>query len=141
MIQTLDNKNVNTGRFINKGLEITARSHPLDNLMLFASYSYLHTTLPNLTGAPKNQYYLGAELTLFRKFKIAADLKGVGGLYVSDDVKKQNYALLNLKLTYKTCRYADIFMRLENITDTRYTINRGYEMPGITAMGGFKLSF
>lgn len=141
MIQTLDNKNVNTGRFINKGLEITARSHPLDNLMLFASYSYLHTTLPNLTGAPKNQYYLGAELTLLRKFKIAADLKGVGGLYVSDDVKKQNYALLNLKLTYKTCRYADIFMRLENITDAHYTINRGYEMPGITAMGGFKLSF
>ena len=141
MIQTLDYKNVNTGRFINKGLEITARSHPLDNLMLFASYSYLHTTHPNLTGAPKNQYYLGAELTLFRKFKIVADLKGVGGLYVSDDVKKQNYALLNLKLTYKTCRYADIFMRLENITDARYMINRGYEMPGITAMGGFKLSF
>lgn len=141
MIQTLDNKNVNTGRFINKGLEITARSHPLDNLMLFASYSYLHTTLPNLTGAPKNQYYLGAELTLLRKFKIAADMKGVGGLYVSDNVKKQNYALLNLKLTYKTCRYADIFMRLENITDARYTINHGYEMPGITAMGGFKLSF
>ncbi len=141
MIQTLDNKNVNTGRFINKGLEITARSHPLDNLMLFASYSYRHTTLPNLTGAPKNQYYLGAELTLLRKFKIAADMKGVGGLYVSDNVKKQNYALLNLKLTYKTCRYADIFMRLENITDARYTINHGYEMPGITAMGGFKLSF
>lgn len=141
MIQTLDNKNVNTGKFINKGIEITAQSHPLDNLMLFASYSYLHTSLANLTGAPKNQYYLGTELTLFRKLKIAADLKGVGGLYVADDVKRQNYALLNLKLTYKTCRYADIFTRLENITDTRYTINRGYEMPGFTAMGGFKLSF
>lgn len=139
MIQVLDNKNTNTGRFINKGVEITAKSTPLDNLWLFASYSYLHTSLDNLAGAPKSQYYVGAELTLWDKLEIAADLKGVGCLYVADDVKRQNYALLNLKLTYKVCRYADIFVRLENITDARYTINRGYEMPGFTAMGGFKV--
>lgn len=141
MIQVVDNKNVNTGRFINRGIEITAKSNPLDNLWLYASYSYLHTSLRNLVGAPKNQYYIGAELTLWDKLKIAADVKGVGGLYVADDVKHQDYALLNLKLTYTICRYADIFTRLENITDARYTINRGYEMPGFTAMGGFKVNF
>lgn len=142
MIQTVDNRNVNTGRFINKGIEITATSRPLDNLRLYATYSYLHTSLSNLTGAPKNQYYLGGELTTLRdRLKIAADLKGTGSLYVADDVKHQSYALLNLKLTYKVCSYADIFTRLENITDVRYTINRGYEMPGFTAMGGIKVSF
>ena len=142
MIQTVDNRNVNTGRFINKGIEITATSRPLDNLRLYATYSYLHTSLSNLTGAPKNQYYLGGELTTLReRLKIAADLKGTGSLYVADDVKHQSYALLNLKLTYKVCRYADIFTRLENITDARYTINRGYEMPGFTTMGGIKVSF
>ena len=140
MIQVVDNKNVNTGRFINKGIEITAKSSPLDNLWLFASYSHLHTSLDNLTGAPRNQYYLGAELALREKLKIAADVKGVGGLYVADDVKHQNYALLNFKLTYRICRYIDIFTRLENITDARYMINRGYEMPGFTAMGGFKVN-
>lgn len=141
MIQVVDNKNVNTGRFINKGIEVTANSHPLDNLWLYASYSYLHTSLDNLVGAPKNQYYLGAELTLWEKLKIAADLKGVAGLYVAEDVATQNYALLDLKLTYELCRHVALFTRLENITDARYTINRGYEMPGFTAMGGFKLSF
>lgn len=141
MIQVVDNKNVNTGRFINKGIEVTANSHPLDNLWLYASYSYLHTSLTNLVGAPKNQYYLGAELTLWEKLKIAADLKGVAGLYVAEDVATQNYALLDLKLTYELCRHVALFTRLENITDARYTINRGYEMPGFTAMGGFKLSF
>lgn len=142
MIQTVDNRNVNTGRFINKGIEITATSRPLDNLRLYATYSYLHTSLSNLTGAPKNQYYIGGELTTLReRLKIAADLKGTGSLYVADDVKHQSYALLNLKLTYKVCRYADIFTRLENITDARYTINRGYEMPGFTIMGGIKVSF
>lgn len=141
IIQVLDNRNTNTGRFINKGVEVSASSHPLDNLRLYASYSYLHTSLHNLTGAPKNQYYLGGELTLWDRLKIAADLKGTGSLYVADDVKHQNYALLNMKLTYSVCRYADIFTRLENITDARYTINRGYEMPGFTALGGIKVSF
>lgn len=141
MIQVLDNKNVNTGRFINKGVELSARSTPLPNLSLFASYSYLHTTLSNLTGAPTHQYYLGAQLKLWRRLDIAADVKGTAGLYVADDVKKQNYALLNLKLTCEVCRYVDIFVRLENITNARYVINRGYDMPGFTALGGFKLKF
>lgn len=141
MIQILNQKNVNTGRFINKGIEVSANSHPLDNLHIYASYSYLHTSLDDLTGAPKNQYYIGAELTLWKKLNIAADLKGVGGLYVADDIKNQNYALLNLKLNYKICRYVEVFARLENITDTRYLINKGYDMPGFTAMGGFKVSF
>lgn len=140
MIQTVDNRNENTGRFINKGLEITANSQPLDNLLLYASYSYMHTSLDNLAGAPRNQYYVGADLTLWKKLKVGADLKGVGGLYVSEGIKNQNYALLNLKLTYAICRYVDVFVRLENITDARYVINRGYNMPGFTAMGGFKVT-
>ncbi len=141
MIQVVDNKNVNTGRFINKGIELSAKSNPIENLWLFASYSYMHTSLYNLVGAPKNQYYIGAELSLWEKLKIAADVKGVGGLYVADDIKNQNYALLNLKLTYRICKHVDLFTRLENITNARYMINRGYEMPGFTAMGGFKINF
>ena len=58
---------------------------------------------------------------------------------MADDIDRQDYALLNFKLTYSICRHADIFTRLENITDARYTINRGYTMPGFTAMGGVTL--
>ncbi len=141
MIQTVDMKNQNTGNFINKGLELSAHSHPLDNLWLTATYSYLHTSLRNLVGAPKNQYYLGVEWKPWRFLNVAADLKGVGGLYVADNIRHQNYALLNLKVTWDICRYVSVFTRLENITDARYTINRGYEMPGFTAMGGFKVRF
>lgn len=72
---------------------------------------------------------------------MAADLKGVGGLFVSEGISNQNYALLNMKISWQICRYVEIFTRLENITDTHYVINRGYDMPGFTAMGGFKLSF
>lgn len=141
MIQVVDMKNVNTGKFINKGIEVSARSHPASNLMLWATYSYLHTSLPGLTAAPRNQYYLGAGWDAFPKFHIDAELKGVGGLYVANGIDHQNYALLNMKLTYRPVRMLDLFVDLDNITDARYTINRGYEMPGFTAMGGFKLSF
>lgn len=141
MIQQVDMKNLNTGRFINKGIEVSAHSHPLDNLWLTATYSYLHTSLNNLVGAPKNQYFLGAEWKPWKFLNIGADLKGIGGLYVAEGIKHQNYALLNLKLTWDICRYVSIFTRLENITDAEYMINRGYEMPGFTAMGGFKVKF
>lgn len=141
MIQVVDQKNRNTGRFINKGIEVSAHSHPVDNLWLTATYSYLHTSLHNLVGAPRNQYYLGVEWKPWKFLNVGADLKGVGGLYVADNYKHQNYALLNLKITWDICRYVSIFTRLENITDAKYTINRGYEMPGFTAMGGFKVRF
>ena len=46
-----------------------------------------------------------------------------------------------MKLTYKVVRALELFAVLDNITNTGYVINRGYEMPGFTAMGGFKLHF
>ena len=44
-------------------------------------------------------------------------------------------------MTWEVCRYLSLFTRLENITDASYVINRGYDMPGFTAMGGFKVRF
>lgn len=34
-----------------------------------------------------------------------------------------------------------IFTRLENITEARCVVNRGYDMPGVSAMGGFNVNF
>ena len=140
MIQVVDMKNVNTGSFINKGVEVSARSMPTDRLQLWATYSYLHSNLKNLTGAPKNQYYLGVGWDITNKLRVDAQLKGVGGLYVSDDIKHQNYATLGLKAAYQIFRPLQIFLKLDNITNSRYVINKGYDMPGFTATGGFKLT-
>lgn len=95
LIQQVNMKNENTGRFINKGIEFSAQSHPLDKLWIKATYSYLHSSLDNLTGAPVNQYYLGVQWRPWRFICLDADIKGIDGLYVVDDVKNQNYALLN----------------------------------------------
>lgn len=141
MIQTVDMKNVNTGGFINKGIEVSACSQPLPCLSLRASYSYLRTSLDKLTAAPKNQYYIGVGWQALPKFRVDAALRGIGGLYVADGMERQDYALLNMKLTYKALRFLEVSATLDNLTNARYTINRGYEMPGFTATGGLKLHF
>ncbi len=142
------NRNMNTGSFINKGIEVSAQSHPLDVLQLRASYSYLYTSLPALAAAPKNQYFLGIGWQALPQLSVDAELKGVGGLNVvtqennKDVVKaRENYALLGLRLTYKPIRQLDLFVHFDNLTDAKYQINYGYQMPGFTAMGGVKLKF
>ena len=139
IIQQVDMHNENTGRFINKGIEVSATSQPLDCLSLSASYSLLHTSLDNLTGAPRNQYFIGADWRVIKPLTISAEVKGVEGLFVDESMNLQSYALLNVKGTYSVTRWLEISCRLENITDARYTINYGYPMPGFTAMGGIKL--
>lgn len=141
IIQTVSGKNLNTGSFRNKGIEVSAMIRPLDVLALRASYSYMHTTLAGLTAAPKNQYYIGIDWQAMPKFTVNAELRGVGGLYVANNVEHQNYALLNLRLTYKPARFIDLFANLDNLTNAKYMINNGYEMPGMTCMGGVKLRF
>lgn len=140
LIEQTATLNENTGSFVNKGIELSVRSHPLDCLSLWASYSYLHTSLSNLTGAPTQQYYFSAAWDAFKGLRVDAALKGVAGLFVADDVKKQNYATLNLRLSYRLIRQLQLFVDCDNLTDTRYTINKGYPMPGATVMAGFKLT-
>ena len=73
--------------------------------------------------------------------RLDAELKGVGSLYVSDDVEHQSYTLLNLKAAYKVLPALELFASLNNLTDADYTINKGYQMPGFNAMGGVKFHF
>lgn len=139
LIQTVDMHNENTGRFINKGIELSAQSNLRTNLSIYASYSYLHTSLSGLTGAPRHQYFLGVNWKALKRLQLCADLKGVGHLFVHPSYSYQSYALLNLKIEYEVWHNLTLLARFENITDARYTINRGYAMPGFTAMGGFRL--
>lgn len=141
MIQTVSMKNVNTGSFRNKGVELSVDSRPTDKLVLNATYSHMYTSLAGLTAAPKNQYSLGVAWQPAGRLSVDAGLRGVGGLYVADGVDRQDYVLVNMKLTYKAMRSLDVFAAFDNMTNAEYTINEGYEMPGFTAMGGVKLRF
>lgn len=131
--------NENTGKFTNRGIEFALSSHPCSNLSLRSTYSYLHTDITNLTGAPEHLYSLAADWRAIPKLTINADLTGVSHLFVAEDVDMQNYALLNLKVTYNVIKILDLFIQGNNLTNAKYCINKGYTMPGVTITGGFKL--
>lgn len=149
IIQTVQMKNCNTGSFINKGIEVSAVSHPLDNLSLRATYSYLHTSLKDLVAAPKNQIFLSAAWKPAKRLMLDASLRSVGSLYVSEQMKSEDYILCNAKASYtivaeednREIRKLELFTILDNITDCDYTINHGYKMPGFNASAGAKLTF
>lgn len=147
LIQTVDMKNINTGSFTNKGIEASVTAQPAERLTLNASYSYLHTTLDNLTAAPRQQYCLAASWQPIERLSLEASARGVEGLYVSEENKEENYMLIGAKISYTALRGSndtrllELFTTLDNITDCNYTINNGYKMAGFTISGGAKVSF
>lgn len=140
IIQTVDMKNQNTGSFINKGIEASLHATPTNTLTINATYSYLHSSLSNLTGAPRHQYFIGADWRPMRRLTLSPNFSGVARLYAGTGIPLQSYALLNLKASYQLLAPLRLFVNFDNITDARYTINRGYPMPGFTACGGFTLN-
>jgi iron complex outermembrane receptor protein len=149
MIQTVQMKNINTGSFTNKGIEASAVSHPTGKLTLRATYSYLHTSLTNLVAAPKNQIYMSAAWQPTGRIMLDASLRSVGSLYVSEQMKSEDYILCNAKISYtiiaeeekRDIKTLVLFANMDNITDCDYTINEGYKMPGFNASTGVKLTF
>ena len=149
MIETVQMRNINTGSFTNKGIEASAVSHPTGKLTLRATYSYLHTSLTNLVAAPKNQIYMSAAWQPTGRIMLDASLRSVGSLYVSEQMKSEDYILCNAKISYtiiaeeekRDIKTLVLFANMDNITDCDYTINEGYKMPGFNASTGVKLTF
>ena len=135
-------KNVNTGSFINKGFELSVGYRMLPTLELTGNYSFLDTNTPILA-APRHKAFLNIDWEI-KRFVFSPDFQYVGDLYTSIDknnLKKENYALLNAKLAYKAGKRISLFVNGENLTNTNYEINYGFPMQGIVIFGGIDLNF
>lgn len=133
--------NENTGKFKNKGIEVSVVYRVLRNLNLNSSYSYMHTDLKNLTGAPKNQFFFGVDYLPIKQLRVDLQLKHIGGLYVAENVDHQDYTLLNAKISYYPTKNIELYTLIDNILDQKYMINYNYPMPGCMAFGGVKIKF
>ena len=122
--------NENTGKFKNKGIEVAVLYRVLRNLNLNSTYSYLHTNLENLTGAPKNQFFFGVDYLPIKQLRLDLQLKHIGSLFVAKDVKRQDYTLLNAKISYYPASNIELYVLIDNILDQKYMINNNYPMPG-----------
>lgn len=132
-------KNMNTGRFINKGFEIDA-TYDIDNTWhITVNYAYLHTDT-RIIAAPKNKLYLQAGYTP-GNWQFSVDMLSVWDVKTEQSV--ENYALVNARVAY-TFRFnkpLTIFAKGENLTATKYQINYGFPMPRATVMAGMEWKF
>lgn len=136
-------KNVNTGSFTNKGIEVDARYLILPNLSLDMNYSYLHLSKP-LLAAPAHKLFAGAMFTPGH-FTLNVNVQSIFDLYINTaDRVKENYTVLNAKAAYRfgtRDKGVNLFVKGENLTATRYSINEGFPMPKAIFMGGIDVTF
>lgn len=136
-------KNVNTGSFTNKGVEFEAAFTASNKLMFDVNYSYLHTSKA-LLAAPAHKFFVNATYTPGR-FTFNVNIQSIFDLYVNTVTPvKEDYTLLNAKAAYRLGsmrKGLNLFVKGENLTATRYTINEGFPMPKAIVMGGFDITF
>ena len=128
-------KNVNTGAFKNKGVELALRSHPVKGLTLRGQYAYLDLSVP-MMNAPRQQASLSVSYEK-RLWSVGADYQYTNDLYLTrgNNPVKESYGLLNARL-----QYLCVFVKGENLTNRDYQTLRGYPMPGITLFAGVAYS-
>ncbi len=143
MIQTVSvngsPKNVNTGKFINKGFELDATYNLNSDWAFTANYAYLHTDT-HILAAPKNKLFAEAAYTPGR-WQFSIDVMSVWGVHTEQTT--ENYALLNARVAYTLplSKPVTLFAKGENLTATKYQINYGFPMPRATVMAGLEWKF
>lgn len=139
MIQTVERKNVNTGKIKNYGVEFDASYRVNSHLSLTTNHSFLHMKY-HVLGAPEYKSYAGARYNQ-GKWSITAGLQYLDGLFTEVETEdiKENVCLLNVAVDYRLTRNITLWASGENLLAQRYEINRGYPMPRATFMGGVKI--
>ena len=132
--------NVNTGKIRNKGIEMQASYRISPSWMLDVNYSYLDMENP-VIASPEHKGYGGLSFHKGR-WQLSTGVQYVGGLYKSlNPEEKEDYALWDVKGSYRVSRFLDIWLRAENLLAQSYEIMDGYPMPKATLMGGVRLQF
>ena len=134
-------QNQNIGEFANKGIEFGLNYQILRNLHANANYGYLHMDTP-ITGAPKSKFYAGLRYTP-GQFTFGVGAQVIDDLYLStgDNAEMSNYTLVNAQVAYRPMKWAEVFVKGDNILSRRYETMLGFPMPGAIFMGGVSLDF
>lgn len=132
-------KNVNTGKFINKGFEADASFYINSLWTMTANYAYLHTDT-RILGAPENKIFVEIDYTPAR-WQFSIDMMNIFGLWTEET--KESYTLLNFRAAYSLPLRNPItlFVKGDNLTATEYQINYGFPMPRATVMAGIEWTF
>ena len=98
--------------------------------------------------APAHKLYAGMTYRPGR-FTFNISVQSVFDLYTTvgntpEDSRKEDYTVLNARASYRfgsESKGMKLFIKGENLTATRYSINEGYPMPKAVFMGGIDVTF
>lgn len=154
MIQTvrIDGRprNINTGKFINKGVEVDATYTITPKWSVTANYAYLHTSR-RIVGAPRNKFFVECAFTPAR-WHFSLDMQAITSLpttELSATITKdtphatEDYVLVNARVAYTVPIKLGltVFLKGENLTATSYHVAYGFPMPRATVYGGLTFTY
>ena len=137
--------NQNSGELKNTGVEVEASYLISKSFAVNGNYNLLKMENP-VIGAPEHKVYLGGSYTQ-GKLHASTGLQYINGLYSivnADDPtlnKKEDFLLWNARLSYQLSDMVQLWVNGDNLLNTKYQINDGYPMPGISFMAGINLAF
>ena len=134
-------KNLNTGTFFNKGIEMSVHYKPINNLWFHGNLSWIIMDKPVLA-TPEFQSFISGNYQ-WKKLGFHLSWQSTNGLYLKtgDNPVKESYNLLSAHISYDINKYIDIFIKGDNLLNEEYQINYDYPMPGICVFGGVNLHF
>ena len=141
IIQTVNRKNINTGKIYNSGIEADATYRVTGRLTLTTNHGLLHMEHP-VVSAPRYKGYLGAHYRHGR-WAITAGVQHISGLYTEtgNDESTESFTLLNATVSHQLNPTVRIWAKGDNLLARQYETNKGYPMPRATFMGGVNISF
>ncbi|MGE5313807.1 MAG: TonB-dependent receptor [Acidobacteriota bacterium] len=129
----------NSGRFVHRGIEMSATVHPGGRLEIDLTYGYLDPGDQTMAN-PRHKLYAGASYA-WETLRWNAGIQHVEKLYGADFGGRPlpDYTVVNSRLTWDVLPRVAVYLSADNLFNTGYTIMYGYPMPGRTVMGGISL--
>jgi iron complex outermembrane receptor protein len=143
----------NQGSSTIKGLEATVEYRPVPDVSLFGGITLLDPNPASLPYAPKQSYVAGLNARM-GAFRVSVDAEYVGSMYVFSQARASgavntqsvgSHFLLNGRVFYALPPQmgwrSELFLALDNVTNTDYAFRPDYPMPGFAVMAGIALRY
>jgi iron complex outermembrane receptor protein len=131
----------NTGRSLNRGVDVSGRWQLVRTLCLQGGYGYLRST--NIAPLAPGHKFNGSLDWVVRRIALNFGAMAVGPRY--PDMMRQaqmgGYTLLTAKATIPIGERCSAFVFADNLTDKRYEVLPGYVMPGTNVSAGLQWQF
>ncbi|MGN6498980.1 MAG: TonB-dependent receptor plug domain-containing protein [Tsuneonella sp.] len=135
----------NVGRARAEGFEVELGASPVKTLRAQLAYSYVRATDrangAELARRPRHALTASLDWTTPLRLVLGGDVRLVGDSFddAANLVPLDGYALVDLRASLPLGEHVELFGRIENLTDARYTEVAGYATRGRAAFVGARL--